>query len=45
MGHMIWPTSNSIIVFKCTDAWAPFRINSHVSGQNDSVQLKTTDTL
>ena len=36
---------NRIIVFNCTDAWAPICIFLHVSGQNESVQLKPIDTL
>ena len=36
---------NSIIVFICTDAWAPIYIFLHVSGQNESVHIKTIDTL
>ena len=30
-------TYNGIIVFICTDAWAPFCIFLHVSGQSESV--------
>ena len=36
---------NSIIVFICTDAWAPIFIFLPVSGQNESVHIQTTDTL
>ena len=36
---------NRIIVFNCTEAWAPICIYLHVSGQNESVQLKPIDTL
>ena len=36
---------NSIIVFICTDARPPICIFLHVSGQNESVHIKTTDTL
>ena len=36
---------NRIIVFICTDAWAPICIFLHVSGQNESVHIKTVDTL
>ena len=43
MSHVI--SSNRIIVFNCTEAWAPIRIYLHVSGQNESVQLKPIDTL
>ena len=38
-------TYNRIIVFNCTEAWAPICIYLHVSGQNESVQLKPIDTL
>ena len=38
-------TCNSIIVFICTDAWAPICIFLHVSDQNESVHIKTTETL
>ena len=31
--------------FVCTDMWAPICIFLHVSGQNESVQLKPTGTL
>ena len=34
-----------IIVFICTDAWAPICIFLHVSGQNESAHIKTIDTL
>ena len=37
--------SNRIIVFNCTEAWAPICIYLHVSGQNESVQFKPIDTL
>ena len=36
---------NRTIVFNCTDAWAPICIFLHVSGQNESVQLKPIGTL
>ena len=36
---------NGIIVFICTDAWAPICIFLHVSGQNESVQLKAIGSL
>ena len=38
-------TYNRIIVFNCTDAWAPICIFLLVSGQNESVQLKPIGTL
>ena len=41
---MFW-VYNRIIVFNCTEAWAPICIYLHVSGQNKSVQLKPIDTL
>ena len=44
-GHKLWSKNNSIIVFICTDAWAPICIFLHVNGQNESVPIKTTDTL
>ena len=37
--------TNGIIVFICTDAWAPFCIFLHVSGQNESVHLKAIGSL
>ena len=37
--------NNRIIVFNCTEAWAPICIYLYVSGQNESVQLKPIDTL
>ena len=37
--------NNSIIAFICTDAWAPICIFLHVSGQNESVHIKSIDTL
>ena len=37
--------SKPSVVFICTDAWAPICIFLHVSGQNESVHIKTTDTL
>ena len=37
--------SNRIIDFICTDAWAPICIFLHVSGQNESVHIKSIDTL
>ena len=36
---------NGIWVFICTDAWAPICISLHVSGQNESVQLKPIGSL
>ena len=36
---------NGIIVFICTDAWAPICIFLYVSGQNESVQLKAIGSL
>ena len=36
---------NGIIVFICTDAWAPICIFLYVSGQNESVQLKPIGSL
>ena len=36
---------NRIIDFICTDAWAPICIFLHVSGQNESVHIKSIDTL
>ena len=44
-GKLIYTKYNSIIAFICTDAWAPICIFLHVSGQNESVHIKTTDTL
>ena len=38
-------TYNRIIDFICTDAWAPICIFLHVSGQNESVHIKSIDTL
>ena len=37
--------SQSVIVFICTDAWAPICIFLHVSDQNESVHIKSIDTL
>ena len=57
MDIMIWTISyglydidymiltNGIIVFICTDAWAPFCIFLHVCGQNESIQLKPIGSL
>ena len=36
---------NGIIVFICTEAWAPICIFLYVSGQNESVQLKPIGSL
>ena len=36
---------NRMIDFICTDAWAPICIFLHVSGQNESVHIKSIDTL
>ena len=37
--------NNGIIVFICTDAWAPIFIFLYVSGQNESVQLEPIGSL
>ena len=37
--------NNGIIVFICTDAWAPICIFLYVSGRNESVQLKPIGSL
>ena len=44
--HFVHTESNNrIIVFICTDAWAPICIFLQVSGQNESVHIKSIDTL
>ena len=43
--YLLMITYNGIIVFICTDAWAPFCIFLQVSGQNESVQLKPIGSL
>ena len=36
---------NGILVFICTDAWAPICILVHVCSQNETVQLKPIGSL